>query len=297
MMELRHLRYFVAVAGTMNVTRAARDLHLAQPALSQQIKALEAELGVALLRRSGRGIELTAAGRRFHEDARTILDQSHAAVLAAQQVARGDVGRLAVGMTESAGFSPMVTEPIRRFIRAHPGVNLTLVEGRTDDLVKALADRAIDVALVRPPVVAEPGWRISSFHREPLVAAIPNDHILAGRGALRAADLDGVMLIWPRRRGGGGGVSQVLDAALHDSGITLKGFLDTTEFATAINMAATGIGIALVPQSLSGLRPDAVVFAPFEPKAPIFAELVLVTRIDGHAPAARKFEDYFSIDP
>jgi DNA-binding transcriptional LysR family regulator len=294
MMELRHLRYFVAVAGTMNVTRAARDLHLAQPALSQQIKALEAELGVALLRRSGRGIELTAAGRRFHDDARAILDLGHSAVLAAQQVARGDVGRLAVGMTESAGFSPMVTEPIRRFIRAHPGVDLTLIEGRTEDLVRALADRAIDVALVRPPVAAEAEWRVLSFHREPLVAAIPSDHSLAGRTAIRAADLDGVTLIWPRRRGGGGGVSQVLDAALRDSGIKIKGFLDTTEFATAINMAATGIGIALVPESLSGLRPDAVAFAPFEPKRPIFAELVLVARIDGYAPAAANFEAYFS---
>jgi DNA-binding transcriptional LysR family regulator len=295
MMELRHLRYFVAVAGTMSVTRAARDLHLAQPALSQQIKALEAELGVALLRRSGRGIELTAAGRRFHEDAKTILAQSQSAVLAAQQVARGDVGRLVVGMTESAGFSPMVTEPIRRFIRAHPGVDLTLIEGRTEDLVKALADRAIDVALVRPPVAAEAGWRISSFHRERLVAAVPSDHPLAARPALHAADLEGLTVVWPRRRGGGGGVSQVLDAALRDSGVVLKGFLDTTEFATAINMAATGIGIALVPESLSGLRPDAVVFAPFEPQTPIFAELVLVTRVDGHAPAAKNFQDYFSV--
>ena len=148
-MDLRHLRYFVAVAEEGHVTRAAERLGIQQPPLSQQIKALETELEVQLFRRKPRGVELTEAGESLLIDARRILSEVEGALAKAQRTARGEQGCIAVGFTASAPFHPFVTRMIRDFRAAHPLVSLTLEESGTAELVENLRAERIDVGVRR----------------------------------------------------------------------------------------------------------------------------------------------------
>src|SRR3954447_7758070 len=136
-MDLRHLRYFVAVAEEGHVTRAAERLGMQQPPLSQRIRALEQELGVVLFRREPRGVALTPAGHTLLTDARAILAQVEHAREATRRTARGEQGRITVGFTSSAAFHPFVPRVIRAFREAHPRVFLTLEEGGTTELIAA----------------------------------------------------------------------------------------------------------------------------------------------------------------
>ncbi len=137
-MDLRHLRYFVAVAEEGHVTRAAERLGIQQPPLSQQIQALERELDLLLFRRKPRGVELTDAGRTLLVDARRILGDVEGALAKAKRTARGEQGRVVVGFTSSAPFHPFVPRVIRLFRERFPHVSVTLEEGGTADLVAAL---------------------------------------------------------------------------------------------------------------------------------------------------------------
>src|SRR5262245_17781428 len=151
-MELRHLRYFIAVAEEGHITRAAERLGIQQPPLSQQIRALEQELDVQLFRRHPRGVELTEAGRTFLAEARGILSQVDHARAATQRSARGEQGRVAVGFTSSASFHPFVSRAIRSFRDTHPLVSLALEESGTTELVAALKEGRIDAAFIRSAV-------------------------------------------------------------------------------------------------------------------------------------------------
>ncbi|HTZ35973.1 MAG TPA: LysR family transcriptional regulator, partial [Stellaceae bacterium] len=155
-MELRHLRYFVAVAEEGHVTRAAERLGIQQPPLSQQIRALERELEAQLFHRKPRGVELTAAGRAFLDDAKAILARAEAAVAGARRAARGESGRIGIGFTSSASFHPFVPRTIRRFRERHPLVALALEESGTTELVAALRSNQIDAAFVRSPFGGSP---------------------------------------------------------------------------------------------------------------------------------------------
>src|SRR5579862_8936307 len=154
-MELRHLRYFLAVAEELNFTRAAERLGISQPPLTQQVKALEAELGVALLDRSAYRIELTDAGRIFAAEAARILGDARSAVQAARRAATGATGRVRVGFTESASFNPLVTSSLRSFRADFPAVEVSLEEHPSTELIVALREERIDAAFVRPPLPAE----------------------------------------------------------------------------------------------------------------------------------------------
>src|SRR5215475_5727877 len=137
-MELRHLRYFIAVAEEGHVTRAAERLGMQQPPLSQQIKALERELDAQLLRRKGRGVELTEDGRAFLDNARTMLAQLDHTCETTRRTARGEQGRIRVGMTPTSPFHPFVPRVIRAFRQAYPLVSLALVECFSNELVEHL---------------------------------------------------------------------------------------------------------------------------------------------------------------
>src|SRR5436305_8633252 len=161
-MELRHLRYFVAVAEERHVTRAAERLGIQQPPLSQQIRALETELDVQLFRRKPRGVELTQAGEALLAEARGILDRVEHAGAAARRTARGEAGRIGLGFTSSASFHPFVPRAIRAFREAHPLLALTLDEGGTAELVEALRAETIDAAFVRSPIGQALGLAVHS---------------------------------------------------------------------------------------------------------------------------------------
>src|SRR5687767_14267246 len=156
-MELRHLRYFIAVAEEKHVTRAAERLGMQQPPLSQQIRALERELDVQLFRRLPRGVELTDAGRALLTDARAILQQIEHAFATTKRTARGELGRLAVGFTSSAPFHPFVPRVIRAYREAVPQVALTLEEGGTSELIEDLRQERIDAAFIRSPIADPQG--------------------------------------------------------------------------------------------------------------------------------------------
>src|SRR5438067_261250 len=156
-MELRHLRYFIAVAEEGHVTRAAERLGIQQPPLSQQIRALETELDVQLFRRKPRGVELTQAGEALLAEAQAILRQIEHAVIATRRTARGEAGRIGLGFTSSASFHPLVPQVIREYRQAHPLVALSLEESGTGELVEALQAERLDAAFVRSPIGEAPG--------------------------------------------------------------------------------------------------------------------------------------------
>src|ERR1700687_3987362 len=178
-MDLRHLGYFVAVAEERHVTRAAARLGIQQPPLSQQIRALEAELQVQLFRRKPRGVELTQAGEALFTEARAILQQIEHAITAMRRTARGEAGRIGLGFTSSASFHPFVPQAIREYRETHPLVGLTLEESGTGELVEALLAERLDAAFVRSPIGPAEGIAVHSVLEEAMVAALPAGHALA----------------------------------------------------------------------------------------------------------------------
>ena len=191
--ELRHLRYFLAVAEELHFSRAAERLQIAQPALSQQIRKLETEIGVALFHRTKRTVELSAAGQAMVRPARQALAEAAAAVEAAQRAARGETGHLRIGFIESAAMT-FVPEAVRRFSADHPDVGLSLSELAVDAQVEGLRSGLLDVGILRLP--AEP--TASSLPRSPtrgLVVVTPDSHPLAERKRISPRALAGEPLI------------------------------------------------------------------------------------------------------
>jgi DNA-binding transcriptional LysR family regulator len=218
-MELRHLRYFLAVADAANFTRAAEVLGIGQPPLSQQIKALEQELDVELFKRTARGAELTLAGRVFADEARRVLADAERATRAAQRAARGETGHLRVGFTGTVAFNEHVAALIRRFHEAYPEAELSLQEGTSGTLLEAIEAGQLDVAIVRPvrrvaDAIVQEDWR-----DEAMLVALPVAHRLASRKRIALEALaDEPFVQVPRVAGGtlfdaGGGIARDLDRA------------------------------------------------------------------------------------
>src|SRR5712672_3918645 len=171
-MELRHLRYFVAVAHEGHITRAAEKLHMQQPPLSQQIKALEAEIGAALFVRHPRGVALTDAGRSFLADAEAVLAAVDRAAARARRTARGETGRIAVGFTTSAPFHPLVARAIREFRTTRPDVSFVLEESSSSDLLAGLREERLDIAFIRSGLADPEGLAVHALLQEDMAAAL-----------------------------------------------------------------------------------------------------------------------------
>jgi DNA-binding transcriptional LysR family regulator len=178
-MELRHLRYFIAVAEEGHITRAAERLGMQQPPLSRQIKAIEREMDVQLFRRKARGVELTDAGHAFLDDARAMLGHLDHALDKARRTARGEQGRVSVGYTL---FNPLVPRVIREFKQTFPLVTLTLEESSPYDLIERMRSDKIDIAFISGPIADQEGIAIDLLLEEPRVVALPSGHPLAQSG-------------------------------------------------------------------------------------------------------------------
>src|SRR6516162_8401940 len=165
-MELRHLRYFIAVAEEKHITRAAERLGMQQPPLSQQIRALERELDVQLFRRRPRGVELTTAGSTLLTEALAILSHLDHAFAATKRTARGEQGRVVVGFTSSAPFHPFVPRIIRAYRETFPLVALTLEEGGTMELIDDLREERVDVAFIRTAIANQEGLVVTPLLKE-----------------------------------------------------------------------------------------------------------------------------------
>ncbi len=290
-MELRHLRYFVAIAEAGSFTRAAARLGMAQPPLSQQLQALEREIGVRLFERLPRGVELTAAGATFLEDARAALAHVEASSERARRVANGVVGSLSVGLASSAATHDILPRVIADFRARHPGVLLSYLEGNAAALAEAVRERRIDVALVRAPVDRDPSLRYEKLTQEPVLAAIPASHALAKRGAkkaiaLRALAGEGFILV---RRPGAPGLYADLVVACRAAGFEPRVAAEVGNMLTNIALVAAGVGVSVVPASMRGIQERLVRYLPLSGAGKLRAPLTLMHRLDPGNPALARF--------
>jgi DNA-binding transcriptional LysR family regulator len=258
-MELRHLRYFLAVAEELNFTRAARRLHIAQPPLTQQIKALEAEMGVTLIDMSAYRIGLTPAGRTFAAEVARILGDVRHAVLNAKRAARGAAGQVRVGFTESASFNPLVTSALRSFRSGCPDIEVSFEEGQSTELATALLEGRVDAAFLRPPLKLSDGITLHMLEEEAMVVAIARGHRLARRRAIHLRELQNeTFILYPRAVRPG--LADTVVEACERSGFTPRVEQYAPQLSSTINLVATGLGISIVPLSMQGLQPHAVCY-------------------------------------
>lgn len=280
-MELRHLRYFVAVAEECHFGRAAERLHMAQPPLSQQIRQLEAELGVTLLTRSTRKVELTPAGAGYLERARQILAAVEHAGDEATRTAAGEVGRLAIGFTGSATYELLPT--LARILDEElPDLQLDLRgELLTPMQVAALREHTLDIGFLRPPV-RDPGLDVRVLRKEPLIAVLPAAHPLAAKTSVRLAELAHDRFITYPSQHRSVVYEAVLDACEHAGFIPTR-TLEVTETSTLVVFVAAGVGVALVPASVQHLRVTGAVYLPLAGTTQE-VELAVAIRADDESP-------------
>jgi len=262
-MELRHLRYFVAVAEELHFGRAARRVNMAQPPLSQQIRVFEGELGVKLFHRTSRRVELTGEGRAFLVHARLVLAQAERAIQAVQAAARGDTGRLCVGFVTSAMYA-QVPAIIREFHRSHPRAELGCFEMRLPRQIEALRQREIDVGFVRVPI-REPGIASALISKDPLVLVLPVEHPRAAARRTRLSDFSKETFITVSRAGAPA-FHDVLMEACRGAGFVPRIEHEVGEVQTVLGLVAAGLGVALVPASLRHMARPGAVYLDLEPR-------------------------------
>ncbi|MFC8419876.1 LysR substrate-binding domain-containing protein [Streptomyces sp. NPDC057236] len=256
-MELRHLRYFMAVAETRHFGRAAEQLHMAQPPLSQTIRRLEAELGVELFTRTTRQVALTGAGEVFRTDVERILKAVDEAVARVARFASGVEGVLRIGLTGSASYRQLPSLA-RLLKREMPQVMLEVhTEMLTPAQEKALIERRLDVGVLRPPVRQE-GITHRTIADEPLVVAVPEQHPLAQVGSVRAEQLrhEGFIMY-------GATLGSVLNDAVVrtclGAGYYPHCAYEVTETSAALALVAAGLGVAVLPDSVRSAPREGVV--------------------------------------
>jgi DNA-binding transcriptional LysR family regulator len=293
-MELRHLRYFIAVAEEGHFTRAAERLHIQQPPLSQQIRALEEELGFALFHRHSRGAALTLAGEAFLAEARAVLGGLGAGIGRAQLVARGLRGRLTVGATSSASAHPLIPCVLRAARAAWPEVQMEFTEGNAAELTQALAQQKLDVAFIRKPVDQPPRVEFHRLADEEMLLVLPHGHQAAyrshaGRMECRLADLahDGFILV---RRTGAPGMYADLLAACGGHGFAPRIVLEVDRMLTNIGLVASGIGVSAVPASMRGFHEQSVHYCHIaDLRQPLSAPLTMVLHADRRSAVVDNF--------
>jgi DNA-binding transcriptional LysR family regulator len=294
-MELRHLRYFIAVADEKHITRAAEKLGIQQPPLSLQIRALEDELGVQLFRRKPRGVELTDAGAAFLERARLILDQVERATATTRRTARGEQGRVVVGFTSSAPFHPFVPRVIRAFREISPLVSLVLEESGSSELVQGLHNEEIDAAFIRSPVADVVGLTVRPLLEEPMLVAVPSGHALAKGVNSKTAPLPLSALAKETfilyKRPGGPGLYDTIITACRGAGFSPRVGQEAPRIISTLNLVAAGLGVSVVPESLRRLQMDGVVYRRLEESAALSAPLILACRRGENAAAVQRFID------
>ncbi|HEX2177485.1 MAG TPA: LysR substrate-binding domain-containing protein [Nocardioidaceae bacterium] len=281
-MELRHLRYFRAVAEERHFGRAAERLHMAQPPLSQQIRQLEAELGVTLLRRSTRRVELTDAGSAYLERVRGILAAVEDAGVEAQRVAAGLEGRLVIGCVGSATYSllPAFARTLREEL---PGVDLGFRgEMLVPDQIEALLAGRIDLALLRPPA-DEPALSVTTLRRDRLIVALPERHRLAVRQRIRVADLRNQDLV-VHASGGRSVMYDAVTALCRDAGFEPRVRHEVAETSTLVTFVAAGLGVAVVPGPVADLGVAGTTYRPLA-RRDARIDLAVAVRAEDDTPA------------
>jgi DNA-binding transcriptional LysR family regulator len=282
--ELRHLRYFVAVAERLSFTRAAHELHIAQQSLSQQITVLERLLGTRLFDRDTRGTRLTEAGRMFLPEARAVLARMDTAVATARRAALGEIGELRVAFLISTA-NYMLPAVVRAFRQRFPAVELSTENVGIADIVSGLRDGRYDAAFTRPPLVGD--ITTVTLVTEQVCAVLPADHPLTGRDELHLGDLAGEPWVltprsswepWHRK----------YDTDFHNAGFEPEVVQRATDVPSLLGLVAAGVGVTRLAQSARSIRRTGVVFVPLVDD---HAETVMAWSAEHEKPAVRNLLD------
>lgn len=266
-MELRHLRYFVAVAEELHFTRAAQRLGLGQPPLSQQIQQLENELGSPLFKRLPRGVALTETGMAFFFDAKAILAQVERATRNVQRIARGDQGAITIGMINSAPFHPRIQLILREFREQYRAVALSLIEGSTPELAKAVLAGTMDAAFVRPLISDDPGLVVETLFDEDLLIALPSNHPLGKQKTLSVESLAREPFVMFSREVGSGLYDEII-AACRRGGFSPRIEQEALQVTSIVNLVAAGMGVSMVPASMRQINSSGVIYRRIDDPAP-----------------------------
>ncbi len=281
-MELRHIRYFLAIAAEGNFTRAAHRLGIAQPPLSQQIRDLEAEVGAQLFRRVPHGAELTEAGRAFRDRVQALPGAAEEAAAAAKLAAEGRTGMLRLGITGTAALNPLVPQLIREFRAERPGIALSLSEGNSVRLREDVLEGRLDAAILRPARADPPelDCLIMGSERLVLLRAAASDSE-PDAPAIRLRDMaDQPLILTPREVG----------ISLHDAALEacrLAGFEPrrgqiAPQIVTILSLISADLGFSLMPAAMRRLRLDGVVYKEIDGPSPLVTIAMATRRVSGH---------------
>jgi DNA-binding transcriptional LysR family regulator len=285
--ELRHLRYFIAVAEELHFGRAAERLHMAQPPLSQQIRQLEAELGFQLFHRTKRSVQLTEAGQVFLTESRGLLKQLDQAVETARRVNRGEQGQLVIGFVSSAAYN--VLPPMLRAFRSQfPDVRLELHEMATNEQLNWLTEGKIDLGFLRPPI-EEKTLSCITIVREPMVVALPENHALSEQSEIPLVSLAPEPFILFPRPLSPRAYDQIISLC-QQAGFSPNVVQEAMQMQTIVSLVAGGLGIAIVPISLQNMQRTGVVYKPLAELAPC-AEVAVAWRTDDASQTLQRFLD------
>ncbi|GKW25334.1 LysR family transcriptional regulator [Pectobacterium polonicum] len=258
-MELRYLRYFVAVAQAKHFTRAAENLGMSQPPLSQQIKKFEQEIGTPLFKRLTRGVEMTEAGQALYEDAYRILQLTDSAIARTRSIARGETGSLKVGFSPSAMFHPTVLSLLHRYCQQHPHVQPLPKEENPATLIASLQERHIDIAFLRLPCDLSDEINGEILAEEPMKLVLPAGHTLSHKAQVSLSELrQEPLIIFPREVCPG--LHDMIIRTCYLSGYGPKPSPFAPQLTATIGMVAAGFGITLVPESLACIKADNVTY-------------------------------------
>jgi DNA-binding transcriptional LysR family regulator len=287
-MELRQLRYFIAVAEEGHITRAADRLGIQQPPLSRLIKTIESELDVRLFNRRPRGVELTEAGVAFYREARQVLAGLENAVEITKSTARGERGRICVGVTPTGPFVPFVPRVIHEFRQAFPNVTFTLEERLSSELLDLVRGGRVDVAFLWTP--RADGLVSFPLLQDPLVVVLPSGHPLA-RSAHRAIPVkllaNETFIVYGRKDGFGLYAATII--ACRAAGFSPRFGQESARLASALNLVAAGLGIFFVPSSVQRIAMHGVTYKPLKgPNSPK-STLSLVSRRSDPSAAVGNF--------
>jgi DNA-binding transcriptional LysR family regulator len=284
-LQIHHLRAFCVVAQEMHVTKAAKRLRIAQPALTQQIRHLERDMGLQLLKRTGRGIALTEAGVFFHKEAEALLMNLHNACLKAQEMARGEAGHIRVGVTEGASFDPTLALVFSQFRAEWPSVRLTFSQNQTLELASDLRNAVIDIAFMCP--LPQPlGITTHKLYSESMLLAVPCTHPASQRTSIHVRELSDEPFILITH----GQTEHSLESSLQEAFAKFGGsprILQTVpEFMLALNLVASGIGLTFVPEYMRSIHPNTISYLRIESPVAIAMKTVVALAADQSSPAA-----------
>jgi DNA-binding transcriptional LysR family regulator len=285
-MELRHLRYFIAVAEELHFSKAAEKLHIAQPPLSQQIQQLEAELGVKLFdRKTKRQVQLTEAGKVFLQEAYQLLVQLESAVTLTQRTGRGETGKLRIGFTSLVIYDllPLI---LRKFREQFLEVKIELLELTTSQQEEALRDSLIQVGFAHPPL-EDDTLSYECIHKETLVVALSSTHSLAQKEYVSVRSLlNEPLIMFPRYLAPG--LYDRIMSLFHQANFSPNITQEAIQMQTIIGLVSAGMGVAITPSSIQNLQRSGVVYRPILEEVPLI-ETAIIWQQDSLTPILENF--------